>query len=63
MYLSNRVRSKSGMKDCFRVNSYRRHEEQRLCKGERAGVGKEKAQLSLRHGKRVPWGEDRHLDW
>lgn len=63
MYLSHRVRTKSSMEDWLRVSSYRRHEQQRLRKGERAGVGKEEAQISLRHCERVPWGKDRHLDW
>lgn len=63
MYLSHRVRTKNSMEDWFRVHSYRRHEQQRLRKGERAGVGEEEAQISLRHCERVPWGKDRDLDW
>lgn len=51
------------MEDWFRVSSYRRHEQQRLCKRERAGVGEEVAQISLRHCERVPWGKDGDLDW
>lgn len=51
------------MEDWFRVSSHRRHKQQRLCKGERAGVGKEVAQLRLRNDDRVPWGKDRDLNW